>query len=468
MQPDADLQGAILPDILGEIFTWVIPRTPLCQGDRGQLVCLTLVCKAWRRIALHTHELWGHVQVPMGASFDYDKVIAWLSKARTTPKVVSLVSYNRYNFQDPCPCGSLGARSDSCHFENAALGRFLSSCPALDHLELPTSPSSCFEHLMRKVHTSGNDSRSQWWNSIRSLMLSFGRGYYVEPVRSYASIFTALPLSLTSLDVAFASSDVQLNSRYEIPPPILGKLKTFKVSCHWDITRLTHLLRQCTSVESLGISHRIGEHSSFTFLHSFSQLVDEEQPISLPHLRSLEVAVQNPHDAADLLRQISAPALLDFRIHTTMGVDVSRYLVYLSACSSLRSLTIYQLYATEPSTIAPATLIDILSILPSLTHFALDHITFDANKFLRELQTTHQGLHVAPQLQEIEMSSPGNGLTLKGLLCYVQERCDKSIGPGSMKRIELRSPPRRLAEEYRTSSVVQSLQDLGVVVDIYS
>ncbi|TEB20663.1 hypothetical protein FA13DRAFT_203609 [Coprinellus micaceus] len=181
MHPEDNSRRAILPEIMGEIFTWVIPLTPLDEGDRGQLVCLTLVCKAWRRIALHTHQLWGHVQVPIGGSFDYDKVIAWLSKAGATPKVASLIGYNRYNFQDPCPCGHLGAEPEWCHFENAALGKFFSSCPALDHLELPTSPSSCFELLTRKIHTPGDNSNSQPWNSIRSLTLSFGRGYYVEP-----------------------------------------------------------------------------------------------------------------------------------------------------------------------------------------------------------------------------------------------------------------------------------------------
>jgi hypothetical protein len=225
-------------------------------------------------------------------------------------------------------------------------------------------------------------------------------------------------------------------------------------------------------VESLGISHRSGARCSITFEYYYDQAdspsVDEQRPITFPHLRSLDVDIRYPRDAANLLSQINAPAVLDFRIHTTMGVDaVSKYLGYLNACSSFRSLTIHELYMREPLTIAPTALVNTLSMLPSLTHFGLDHVTFDANKLLRELETTHQGLHIVPQLRTIEMTAPGNDVTLKGLLCYVRARCRQSTGPGTMKRIELRSVPPRLAEEYRTSPAVQALQDLGVVVDIY-
>ncbi|KAJ3503109.1 hypothetical protein NMY22_g18366 [Coprinellus aureogranulatus] len=86
----------IQPDILGEIFGWVIPPSPLEVGGRDQnmLLHLLLVCRAWYEVALQTHELWNRLSLSFSTSYvnSPDKLAAWFRKAGTTYKTLRVTT----------------------------------------------------------------------------------------------------------------------------------------------------------------------------------------------------------------------------------------------------------------------------------------------------------------------------------------------------------------------------------------
>ncbi|KAJ3510696.1 hypothetical protein NMY22_g15896 [Coprinellus aureogranulatus] len=483
--PDIDLPLDLPPEVLGEVFIWALPRSSLDMVGRDQLVSLTLVCKEWHRAAHQSHRLWSRVELRSGRPVYYDGLTAWLKNAGCTPKALTLAKYSHYNLYD-CPCAG-GLTYTLCYLEHAGLAKFLASGPALDQLTIATSPSSCFEHLMRDLDTFklSSDSLPLSWNSIRSLTLTFGIGFFYEPPRTTGSIFNSLPEALTSLDLKIGKSDGQPSSRYHIPQTTLERLRSFRINCHWQARRLARLIRHCRNVETLYIALQSEMRGSVPPRSHGSETdcdaVYHCDATLFTHLLSLDINILHPEDAACVLSSIRAPNLVEVRIHNDDSRFRNRrvvndYLGYLNALTPgpfrppIESLTIYEWYTVEPNQIDTAALIDILSDLPSLMHLRLEEVTFDMPEFLSTLQSTHERVMVVPRLKSMIFVVPGEETSLKDLLAYVKLRDKQSHGHDTLRRIELRNlgtKRPRLLDEYHNPSVAEELRSLGVSLELY-
>lgn len=497
----------ILPEILGEIFGWVVSDAALLSrldDDEGNvLVRLMLVCKLWHDVVCQTHHLWSKVHLSSASSIGNENLSTWLSRAGTTPKTLSVSTFELFDLCEYSG-GSSGKGDDICQWciRQPGLARSLAEGTALHHLILFALHPKSFGHLSRTLGSLALQRGVIPWNSIRALTLSLQPEFCIRHylAQSTASIFNCLPPALISLDLTFdpppfylidsdipsLSSPESPPSRYEIPMTTLKRLKSFKISCHWHITRIADLLCHCTGVEHLRISHRSGSRYLVPD-PVFPQPTDMERgnlsrldPILLPCLHFLDLDIRDPVDAAYILHRLRIPNLVNVEIHNDDGSSsqspVVDYLGWLGVLGPgpghppIQSLTIYELYTSKPSKISTGSLLEILSNLPSLSHLALQRVTFDADELLAWVRGPHRHLQAAPRLRTIELRHPDDDFDLEALLQYAMLRVSKSRGSDTLRRIELRfglDVYPRLTQLYRDLSIVQDLESLRVVIDIY-
>lgn len=214
-------QSAMPLEVLGDIFAIVLSKAVFQGCEDWQVTALCLVCARWRQAALATQELWTNLEL-RGGSEDpgstVRKVRTWFARSGTLPKRLTVFdtdhgdSHSEDDGSDDDSGDSSSAGSDGggdCFFKHAAVARLLLEGPVLDELHLRCGSSiQCFQELVHTVEAMklAHPQHTAAWNSLRSLRLNLGEGWWDEafpnpPVR----IFDHLPSSITTLSLKFPS-----------------------------------------------------------------------------------------------------------------------------------------------------------------------------------------------------------------------------------------------------------------------
>ncbi|KAJ3547480.1 hypothetical protein NMY22_g1626 [Coprinellus aureogranulatus] len=186
------------------------------------------------------------------------------------------------------------------------------------------------------------------------------------------------------------------------------------------------------------------------------QRLSQFQGISFPLLTFLSFRIHAPNDPANFLSLIHAPNLRAVRVHHNRnsrqeeGCDLRGSLHALRVFTpgpghpNIRSLTLYA--CTCPSSVVPArAFFEILSELPSLTHLALEKVSFDTQEFLalQKAQIDEDSgitTKILPLLESIELGYPSTDFDLEAFLEYVDLRSSISPhgSPDTLKEVVFR------------------------------
>ncbi|KAF6754893.1 hypothetical protein DFP72DRAFT_1169882 [Ephemerocybe angulata] len=469
---------SLLPEVLGQIFVAAatMQYAPGERIDTGQVVDLSLVCKAWRAAAEMTHSLWADVLIPKPGPRVFDKVVAWMGRSGSTPKTlrIRLSSPGSYcerhaqawvdaddNETSPDP----DYPAPRCVLDGVPLLKLLTEGLHLDAFEIGIATTSCLKLVLLRVQQEA--SKGTPWMSLRSMDLRLydqetgGPEEWWEWQESSdpsASMFNYLPSSLTSLRIRLPSAlslhraddyDTHSQTPIHIPASTLRNLTSFTIVCDWDGRQIATFLQHCTKVEYLNIEYGIRPMQLWT--RETNALVQHNLPprIHLPELRTLKVH-EIPHCTAEhILHFIDAPALLRIEVgiqKSTEDEDVfgeneeltilrpiclfldSLGLLHPPRAAILQSLTISNDDFFEAG-FSDIDIISILSPLLSLKHLIVVAVKFvgdeakagDSFAVMRRYMDDHQTL-LLPCLEYLEFADYYWAFPLESLLRFIEAR----------------------------------------------
>ncbi|KAF5335191.1 hypothetical protein D9611_010919 [Ephemerocybe angulata] len=366
-------RNSIPPEVLGEIFGYVVLATESTKPRRSQVNVLCRVCKAWRDVALGIPSLWVQLDdIVVQNHLDVAKVRSWLSRARNAAKMLGIVGHHRYP-KVPNPV---------CPFASSAVQEFLSSGPGLNSLSLKCKSLHCFSELLNPTPSHGGAPISRSFDSLRSISLGFAQ-WPTSPdawqLLDHLPLVTSLSLDLPEPD----NEEDRDNPESPLPHSIFtANLTKLRIRSTWPIEWLLEILDVCTNLEGLVLEYGLGYY------------VDEdmqtplENEVFLPKLRSLELREMSVYQQTTtrVLRYLVVPSLKALEIvydGDQEPLDELSLPKRKEFCEDMLSLVVsdLQYFRLENLPIAPASLYDILSAFPSLRHLVLDGVESDSGLF---------------------------------------------------------------------------------------
>ncbi|KAF5309606.1 hypothetical protein D9611_013980 [Ephemerocybe angulata] len=516
---------SLLPEILGQIFesAVMVQDAPQERVDSARVVDLSLVCKAWRAAAELTHSLWADVLIAKPGPQTFDKVVAWMGRAGTTPKTLRIRLSNP-NFC--CLRGHLSAWGQPdplCVLDAAPLLELLTEGLQLDTFEISVRSSFCLRLLLLRAQEA--TSKGSPWMSLRSLDLRicdqdpervWGYWNWQEPPDP-DSMFNHLPSSLTSLRIRFPSeSPPQFTNvfrpetpfrRYYIPINIpastLRNLISITIACDWEGPQIARLLQYCTRVEYLDIDYETGWGQLWTREATAFAWYGLPPRLHFPELRTLKVHHIPSCAAGHVLHFIDAPALS--RIHvgikevkdeegpggddegepltiirpTYLFLD-SLGLLHPPRATMLQSLTISNQDFCEKGFSGKA-FISILSPFLSLTHLTVVGVSFGEEKdtagdsfAVMRWSMDDQQTFLLPCLEHLEIADCYEIFPLESLLRFIEARhrryeafAEGDKAPDSLKMVVLRDIKNvvTLEEDCESARALEFVRGMGITVE---
>ncbi|TEB23000.1 hypothetical protein FA13DRAFT_1740490 [Coprinellus micaceus] len=304
-----------------------------------------------------------------------------------------------------------------------------------------------------------------------------------------------LPPSLTSLDLHIAlPSDDHMRVPGHIAPGALDRLTSLDINSTGDWNPVASLLRYCSKLQHLSI------HRDHAVEHHYTPDMDNRlllqlEPINLPHLRSLEVALKPPRDVHGFLRLFRASNLKIIRTRQERRATQEERYLWNSLLSlrlltpgvnqlAIRHLTLFARSSTPPATVPAAELHDILSDLPPpLLHLRLENLTFNAGELLglhKTRSTSTSTLRFLPSLHCFEIADPGPEFDLIYFLELVKGVCRTPPALGAFPALrkivftftvvdtwEYPGPDRVFLDQYRDEATLRELEtSFGIVMDL--
>lgn len=260
------------PDILGEIFLRVPPRTRWDDASSYQEVArsLILVCKKWRDAAVAVPRLWSSVTITVSRSPPVIAALnAWLARSGNLPKDVVVCSQRCVVRKGPgstvsgCrkgtidrPCFNGNAR---CILANAALVEALGGMPGrCNSFTLNCYSSACAQNLERltgsMLHSPALEGRRSALHSVGAFTL-VAMEWETWPASS-RFLSKLIPASVTILELrlSYTFCDVEeedLAVQLSVPPVVLERLTALKVYPNISARHLLPTLQHCRNLESL-------------------------------------------------------------------------------------------------------------------------------------------------------------------------------------------------------------------------
>ncbi|KAF6754891.1 hypothetical protein DFP72DRAFT_897946 [Ephemerocybe angulata] len=498
---------SLLPEILGQIFeaAVMVQDAPRERVDSARVVDLSLVCKAWRAAAEMTHSLWADVLIAKPGPRIFDKVVAWMGRAGTTPKTLRI----RLSNPDCCFWGHLSAwtkfpgHPDSlCVLDAAPLLELLTEGLQLDTFEISVRSSFCLRLLLLRVQEE--TSKGSPWMSLRSLDLRICDQEHQEPQRWWnwqepsdpsASMFNHLPSSLTSLRIRFPSQPQLILSRPQtyyipinIPASTLRNLISITIACDWEGPQIARLLQHCTRVEYLDIDYGIGSSSRQLWTRKETAFAQYDLPhrLHFPELRTLKVHHIPSCAAEHVLHFIDAPALSRIHVGIKEVKDVegpggddegepltiirptylfldSLGLLHPPRATILQSLTISNQDFFEKGFSGKA-FISILWPLLSLTHLTVVGDTAgDSFAVMRWCMDDQQTL-LLPCLEHLEIADCYEIFPLESLLRFIEARHRRydAFAEGDKAPDSDIKDVATLEEDCESASAVELVRGMGI------
>ncbi|KAF5335185.1 hypothetical protein D9611_010933 [Ephemerocybe angulata] len=365
-------RNSIPPEILGEIFGFVLLATERTKPRRSQVNVLCRVCKAWRDVALGISSLWAQLDdIVVQNHLDVAKVRSWLSRAGNAAKMLGIVGHHRY----PKVPNSV------CPFASSAVQEFLSRGPGLNSLSLKCKSLQCFAELLNPTPSHGGAPNSRSFDSLHSISLGFG--LWPSSPDAWQLLENLPPVTSLTLDLPEPDNEEDSdNPESPLPHSIFtANLTKLCIRSTWPIAWLLEILDVCTNLEGLVLEYGLGYY------------VDEEMQtppneVFLPNLRSLELREMSVYQqtTTHILRYLVVPSLKALEIvydGDQEPLDELSLPKRKEFCADMLSLvgSDLQYFRLENLPIAPASLYDILSAFPSLRHLVLDGVESDSGLF---------------------------------------------------------------------------------------
>ncbi|KAF5338626.1 hypothetical protein D9611_012772 [Ephemerocybe angulata] len=414
-------------EILGDIFTEVLPFV-LNHEARNELLNLVLVCKRWREACLLTKRLWSSITIKAcwcqgrdSASItwvhkheeiSYKKMVAWLGRSGTIPKVVRYIATELY-----CPCGDGDHR---CHTTHPALIQLMNEGPPIAHFTLCISSTRCCRTWMNSM---ADAPASSPWITLKSFSLSFieNSAFPWDDFEGHRSMFALLPavqvfrLYLPDHEDAFLSQVTAEETSLHLQSGFMRRLTEFSIRWDWGGPSLFHALRDCASLVTLTIDLNYGE------LRWNAILLDGMMPLELPNLRRFALR----RAGADILNLLQTPLLehldMEFNVDGTESDGVSRkirdFLHRSNIVNTLQTLRICDLVRTSAYTHIT---------LPNLT--SLRHLVLDCNTFgyiIKSLERNRDDEALPPflpKLEHLELHNLERGFNLDAELAFLDAK----------------------------------------------
>ncbi|KAF6744900.1 hypothetical protein DFP72DRAFT_927118, partial [Ephemerocybe angulata] len=413
----APMRRNVLPvEVLGDIFSLVV-QMPETTTD-SQVTTLCLVCKAWRDVALGTPSIWARVgEIEMETPLNVGKLRNWLSRARGHPRGLEVVGtrcmYEEHDEASPCPLPS------------TTMADFLASGPALDELSIKASSTKCMEELIDRILQPQSPS----WNTIRAIHLGMSHWHISSGPRSW-SLLKRLP-PVTSLSLSPPSSEglrenqLHQENNKTLEDLTLANLTTFRLTCDFPSSWILGRIGTGENLETLTLDFERSFRDDERTLHAFHSRV------LLPRLRTLQVLQIADNSETQILRCLRMPALdrldlcfgkpwrgLKLEAHDypdmwELQADIISLVEGPNCISRLHHLRISNL------PISSCGLLEVLLLLPSVTHLRLDNVGSDPIFFARVKDKNEQLL---PRLQYLEILNSGHSFTPQEVFRFFEAR----------------------------------------------
>ncbi|KAJ2914153.1 hypothetical protein MD484_g6250, partial [Candolleomyces efflorescens] len=400
-------------EILGEIFTFVIPDDVLEEQKRCQLVDLQLVCRSWRDAARLQHRLWSGLYVSLRQTIPLEKIQNWFGRSGNTPKSLQVFVPGH---------GDCETQGSPCRLHSLALATLVAK--GLSRFSLTCKGPQCFHNFLDALKTIKVTTSGCAWDCLDFIALKFTEEWNESPDPS-KSMFFRLPPNVTSFELelpsrydAFGSETDSAITPLHIPPSFLIQLRSLSLRCDWQgLQWLECVLPLCTNVQTLKFNFfglESWEYDTSSNEAHLRQRLRSGFLLPQVHTLCLQNLVADSHPM-DILSLILTPQLVDLDIgfHRNdpeesdwkLAEHIIAFAKRSSCGASLRRFRLrhVQLKAGE--------LANALRALPFLTHLTLEDIVMteaengdafyllktDAQPSLSRLETLEL-LHFKPNL----------------------------------------------------------------------
>ncbi|KAF6744977.1 hypothetical protein DFP72DRAFT_1077881 [Ephemerocybe angulata] len=415
-------------EILGVIFTEVLPFV-LNHDGRNELLNLVLVCKRWREACLITKRLWSSITIKAcwcrsdltslpwvhkHEELSYKKMVAWLGRSGTIPKVVRYIATELYYL-----CGDGHHR---CHTTHPALIQLMNEGPPIAHFTLCISSTRCFRTWITSM---ADASASSPWVTLKSFSLSFieKSASSWDDFEGHRSIFALLPavqvfrLYLPDHDDAFFSQETAEETPLHLQSGFMRRLTEFSIRWDWGGPSLFNALRDCASLVILTIDLNYGKP------RWNANSLDGMTPLELPNLHRFALR----RAGSDILDLLKTPLLehldMEFNVDGTESDGVSRklrdFLHRSNIVNTLQTLRICDLVRTGAYSHIT------LPNLTSLRHLVLDSNTYGYTITPFQRNRDEEALSpFLPRLEHLELHNLERGFNLDAELAFFDAKTD--------------------------------------------
>ncbi|RXW24095.1 hypothetical protein EST38_g1766 [Candolleomyces aberdarensis] len=286
-------------EIIGEIFAQFLPPI-MDNAGRGELTKLCLVSKRWNDAARRSPTLWDNLRITLGyvASYPFQNVIEWLSRAGVAPKTLTIFVLPHY-MQCEAP--------KQCRLTGSGLLRLLEEVPVLKQLRITSTSGRCYRNLLQSI------KNRDFWDSLGSLSFAV-TGEVPLDASNFLSL--GMPQSLTAFELHLPGHLLTLLNRdyptnltsFQIPPKLLSSLTSFSFRCNWEASPIIlTTLQHCINVTTLTLNLEDGRlqcDDSDPFITSLSP-----NGLLLPKLQTLRLRQWKPSEATNLFSLLKAPSI---------------------------------------------------------------------------------------------------------------------------------------------------------------
>lgn len=404
---------------------WGVLHSP----GRRELVRLTLVCKSWRNAALLCNEQWAGIHIEKDEIREpgaFDKIVSWYRRAGSLPKTLEFrLGRSKHCYCDEADLEEISEATMECEFLHPTLIRLLTEGPAIDHILLVVTQTSCFRKLLRAIGAIDPPSdTARLWDAVRWLEIDFsdpdevGWDDALDPAQSIFnylpqinSFTLCLPLSYAVFEEdSTAARAVPLH----VPPNLLQNLTSFTIQCDWEGRHILDMLPHCHNVQTLKID--IGGNDILSTGDDGSNQQAPASRVLLPrlhtlHLQGLGTTCILNHFKTPMLRNLQLafdfrftgePPIVDSDFHKTF----EQFINDSSCAHTIRSL---ELKGQVRRVIGmPRVLADAITILPSLERLSFSEMTPYLKNLLNALtervaKGSEDGQPCLPCLRDLEL-----------------------------------------------------------------
>ncbi|KAF6749643.1 hypothetical protein DFP72DRAFT_970384 [Ephemerocybe angulata] len=388
-------RNSIPPEILGEIFGYVVLATESTKPRRSQVNVLCRVCKAWRDVALAIPSLWAQLdEIVVRNHLDIAKVRSWLSRSGNAEKTLSLE----------------GKHNPLCPFESPAVRKFLLTGPVLDSLSLKCHSLQCFTRLLNPTPSQGEAPHPRSFDSLQSISLGFSQ--WPSSPDAWHLLNHLPPVTSLTMDLPEPDEDedeFDYSPKSPLPRSIFTtNLTKLSLTSAWPMAWILQIVKACTNLENLVLDYGPGVVDD-----AMVPISSRNRHILLPKLSSLEMReISLRTETTCILRHMVAPSLnaleicyfndeepLDKLSLPTMEEFCADILSLVPGHSGSNGVTNLQYLRFKHLPIASASLYRILSAFPTLRHLTLDSVKSDSALF----RNRGPGKPLVPELEVLEL-----------------------------------------------------------------